>query len=141
MDFVFRRTAGSLPSKHKIPNQFCKRPVVRGKRRLPTGKGSGKMKPGIPSPSAPVTGARALHELFEARAAERPDAPAVVSAAGIVTYGELDARANRLAVHLKRRGIARGFRVALLAPRSADTYAAILGILKTGSAYVPLDPD
>lgn len=57
------------------------------------------------------------------------------------TYLDLDGRANRLARHLRGRGVGRGSVVALLLPRSVDTYAALLGILKTGSAYVPIDPE
>src|SRR5262245_37844580 len=82
-----------------------------------------------------------LHEIFEVRCAAQPDALAVLSPREAVTYGELEGRANRIARHLRARGVRRGDLVALLLPRSADAYAALLGILKAGAAYVPLDPD
>ncbi|MEY2460307.1 MAG: hypothetical protein QOG30_2137, partial [Acidimicrobiaceae bacterium] len=56
-----------------------------------------------------------------------------------LTYGELDVRANQLANHLRARGVQRGDAVALCVPRSLDLVVAILGILKAGAAYVPLD--
>src|SRR5206468_10083078 len=57
------------------------------------------------------------------------------------TYGDLEARANRLGRHLRSLGVQRGSLVGMLVPRSADAYAALLGILKAGAAYVPLDPE
>ena len=57
-----------------------------------------------------------------------------------LTYGELDRRANQLAWHLRAAGVRPGDRVALLLERSAEMVAAILAVLKTGAAYVPLDP-
>jgi len=82
-----------------------------------------------------------LHEIFEAQADARPDSLAVVCGGEEITYAQLDARANRLARHLRGRGIGLGSTVALLLPRSIDAYAAILGILKAGAAYVPIDVD
>lgn len=82
-----------------------------------------------------------LHELFERRCAAQPDRLAVLSSREAVSYGELDRRANRIAHHLRAHGVRRGDLVALLLPRSADAYAALLGILKAGAAYVPLDPE
>ncbi|MGH7163465.1 MAG: amino acid adenylation domain-containing protein, partial [Planctomycetota bacterium] len=57
------------------------------------------------------------------------------------TYAALERRSNRLARHLRARGVRRGALVGMLLPRSADAYAALLGILKAGAAYVPLDPE
>ncbi|MFC0588228.1 amino acid adenylation domain-containing protein [Novosphingobium aquiterrae] len=65
---------------------------------------------------------------------------AIASAEGCLTYAELDIQANRFAHCLAARGIGKGDRVALLSSRSARTVVAIIGILKAGAAYVPLDP-
>ncbi|HSG39180.1 MAG TPA: non-ribosomal peptide synthetase, partial [Thermoanaerobaculia bacterium] len=80
----------------------------------------------------------ALHELFERQADLRPDAVAGICGDSI-TYGGLEARANRLAHHLRRLGVRRGQPVGLWMPRSLDLLAAVLGILKSGAVYVPLD--
>src|SRR5260221_10857491 len=82
-----------------------------------------------------------LHEFFEAQADARPEAVAVVFDGRETTYAELDQQANRLARHLRASGLGRGSLAAMLLPRSADAYAALLGILKSGAAYVPLDPE
>jgi len=82
-----------------------------------------------------------LHELFERQADVRPQAPAVLFGGGRITYRELEERANRLARLLRSRGIGRGDCVGMLLPRSPQVYVTLLGILKTGAAYVPLDPE
>ncbi|MDF6018169.1 non-ribosomal peptide synthetase [Streptomyces sp. JH34] len=79
--------------------------------------------------------------LFERWARRTPDAPAVRDAGTTLTYGELDARADALARHLAARGIGPEDRVAVALPRTAELVVALLGILKAGAAYVPLDPD
>jgi amino acid adenylation domain-containing protein len=81
-----------------------------------------------------------LHDLFAAQAARTPDAVAVVSGRRTMTYGELDRRANQLAHALRSRDVGRGARVGLCVERGTNMLAALLGILKTGAAYVPLDP-
>jgi amino acid adenylation domain-containing protein len=81
-----------------------------------------------------------LHEIFAARAALAPEAVAVTFEDGGLTYGELNARANRLARRLRRLGVGPESRVGLAVERSADLVVGILGILKAGGAYVPLDP-
>jgi non-ribosomal peptide synthetase-like protein len=81
-----------------------------------------------------------LHHVFEAQADRRPGAPAIVSGADAITYAELDALANRLARHLRASGAGTGARVGLFVERSPEAIVAILGILKAGAAYVPLDP-
>ncbi|HEX9935526.1 MAG TPA: amino acid adenylation domain-containing protein, partial [Longimicrobium sp.] len=86
----------------------------------------------------PVAGA--LHARFEARAAARPEALAVTCEGETLTYGELNARANRLARRLRALGVAPESRVGLCAERSLDLVAGILAIVKAGAAYVPLDP-
>ncbi|MCF5434524.1 amino acid adenylation domain-containing protein, partial [Pseudomonas syringae] len=81
-----------------------------------------------------------LHQLFEEQVAQQPDAPAVVDETGSLTYGELNARANRLAHYLIGLGIQPDDRVAICAQRSLEMVVGLLGILKAGGAYVPLDP-
>ena len=87
-----------------------------------------------------VAPADLLHELFEARVDERFSAPAVAAGRRTVTYLELDRYANRVARHLWARGVRRGSRVAILLRRSATAYGAILGVLKSGAACIPLEP-
>ncbi|WP_371606039.1 amino acid adenylation domain-containing protein [Streptomyces sp. NBC_01213] len=79
--------------------------------------------------------------LFEQWARRTPDAPAVRDAGTTLTYGELDSRADALARRLAARGIGPEDRVAVALPRTAELVVALLGILKAGAAYVPLDPD
>ncbi|HEV2254372.1 MAG TPA: amino acid adenylation domain-containing protein, partial [Streptosporangiaceae bacterium] len=79
--------------------------------------------------------------LFEQQVARTPHAPAVLSAATELTYGELNARANQLARHLISLGAGPERIVAIAMPRSADVVVAMLAVLKSGAAYVPVDPD
>src|SRR5215213_2458521 len=82
-----------------------------------------------------------LPALFAAVAAAAPEAPAVVEADGETwSYRRLDEESNRLARHLWRQGVAPGARVGVAMERSAELIVALLGILKAGAAYVPLDP-
>jgi amino acid adenylation domain-containing protein len=83
---------------------------------------------------------RAVHRLFEEQAAARPQAVAVAWDDGVLTYGELDRRAGRIARRLRRLGVGPEARVALSAQRSAEMVAAVVGILKAGGGYLPLDP-
>ena len=78
--------------------------------------------------------------VIEARTALDPQRQALRSAGLSLTYGELDARANRLAHLLRSRGIGRGALVGLCVERSVDMIVAQLAIMKSGAAYVPLDP-
>jgi amino acid adenylation domain-containing protein len=80
------------------------------------------------------------HELFEAQAERSPDAVALVHEGQALTYRELNARANRLANFLVRRGVGPDVRVGLCVERSAEMVVGVLGVLKAGGAYVPLDP-
>ncbi|MBO3750156.1 amino acid adenylation domain-containing protein [Streptosporangiaceae bacterium NEAU-GS5] len=81
-----------------------------------------------------------LHGLVEAQAARTPTAVAVVSEQGALTYAELNRRANRIAHRLRDLGAGPETLVAVCAERSADLVAGLLGVLKSGAAYVPLDP-
>ncbi|HXO22566.1 MAG TPA: amino acid adenylation domain-containing protein [Thermoanaerobaculia bacterium] len=81
-----------------------------------------------------------LHQLFAAQAARTPASVAVVGAAERLTYGELEARANRLARCLRGLGVGPETRVGIALSRTPDLLVGLLGILKAGGAYVPLDP-
>ncbi|AYN37372.1 non-ribosomal peptide synthetase [Streptomyces albus] len=78
---------------------------------------------------------------FERAASRAPEATALTHGEQSLTYAELDRRANRLARLLRTRGAGPEQRVALLLPRGADLVVAVLAVLKTGAAYVPVDPD
>ncbi|WP_204063187.1 non-ribosomal peptide synthetase, partial [Planobispora siamensis] len=80
-------------------------------------------------------------ELFEERVRRAPGAVAVVEGDTEITYAELNARANRLAHHLIALGAGPDRCVGLSVPRSADMVVAFLAILKSGAAYLPLDPE
>ncbi|MBX9404065.1 AMP-binding protein, partial [Lysobacter sp. BMK333-48F3] len=81
-----------------------------------------------------------IHSGFERQARLRPDAVAVIADGRSYGYGELNARANRIAHRLLAMGLRPGDRVAICAERGATMIAALLGILKAGGAYLPLDP-
>ncbi len=81
-----------------------------------------------------------IHHLFEAQAAQTPDAVALAFAGGRWSYRELNERANRLAHVLKARGVGPETLVGIAVERSPEMAAGLLGILKAGGAYVPLDP-
>ncbi|WP_248958370.1 non-ribosomal peptide synthetase, partial [Sphaerisporangium perillae] len=82
-----------------------------------------------------------LPGLFAAQARRTPDAPAVRSADAELTYAELDRRAGRLALRLAELGAGPERLVAVALPRSADLVVALLAVLKTGAAYLPIDLD
>ncbi|QEU88461.1 non-ribosomal peptide synthase/polyketide synthase [Streptomyces viridosporus] len=82
-----------------------------------------------------------LAELFEARAAATPDATAVVCGDHALSYRDLNTSANRLARRLTATGAGPGRFVGLALPRTTDLVTALLAVIKTGAAYVPMDPD
>ncbi|HEX8078891.1 MAG TPA: amino acid adenylation domain-containing protein [Jatrophihabitans sp.] len=88
----------------------------------------------------PLAGPATLIERFEAQAARRPDQLAVVSGADALDYATLDRRANRLAAALIERGVRPDQLVGLCMQRSVELAVGILGILKAGAGYLPLDP-
>ncbi|CDG80827.1 non-ribosomal peptide synthetase [Janthinobacterium agaricidamnosum] len=90
--------------------------------------------------AAPYPDTVGVHRLFEAQAARTPHRPALRFGALELSYAELNARANRLAHHLRGLGVGPETLVGLCVARSADMIVGLLGILKAGGAYVPLDP-
>jgi len=89
---------------------------------------------------ADYPGDSCIHELFEAQVDRTPDAIAVVHEDRELSYGELNARANRLAHHLRALGVKPDDRVAICVERSCEMLVGILAVLKAGGGYVPLDP-
>ena len=83
---------------------------------------------------------RCIHALFEAQALQTPNVIAVVCNGEQLTYDELNRRANQLAHHLRKLGVAPEALVGLCVERSIEMIVGILGILKAGGAYVPLNP-
>ena len=87
-----------------------------------------------------IAGGACIYELFEIQAGLTPSAPAVLCAGARVSYRDLNRRANQLARHLRSLGVTRGTIVGVCLERSLETSVALLGVLKTGGAYLPLDP-
>jgi amino acid adenylation domain-containing protein/non-ribosomal peptide synthase protein (TIGR01720 family) len=87
----------------------------------------------------PLPSSESIHGLFEAQASRSPNATAVEFEGTRLTYRELDDRANRIASWLVSQGVGLGDRVVVELPRSIDMLASILGVLKAGAAYVPID--
>ncbi|MBV9108432.1 MAG: amino acid adenylation domain-containing protein, partial [Gemmatimonadetes bacterium] len=90
--------------------------------------------------AAEVPADRCIHDLFEAQVERTPDAVAVRFEDELLTYRELNARANRLAHHLRGHGVGPEVRVGVLMERSLEMVVSLLAVLKAGGAYVPLDP-
>lgn len=82
-----------------------------------------------------------LPALFQEQARRTPNADAIRLGNDVMSYAEVDARSNQVAALLASRGVRRGDRIGLMAPRAFSTIINALGILKAGAAYVPVDPD
>lgn len=83
---------------------------------------------------------KCVHQLIEEQVAKTPDKIAVVACDKTLTYKELNEEANRIAHSLIEKGIGRGDIVAVILPRDSHLISALFGVLKTGAAYMPLDP-
>src|SRR5262249_37532299 len=81
-----------------------------------------------------------IHHLFEEQAANGGGSIAVVHEGKGLTYGSLNERANRLARYLRKKGVGPDTLVAVCVERSLDMIVGLLGVLKAGGAYIPLDP-
>jgi amino acid adenylation domain-containing protein len=88
----------------------------------------------------PLDDAPSLHARFERQAALTPLAVAIEAGGELLSYAELNARANRLAHRLRRLGVAPDTRVAVCVGRRVELVVSLLAVLKAGGAYVPLDP-
>src|SRR6266511_1933661 len=84
---------------------------------------------------------KTIHQLFEEEAVRTPEAPAVRFGGQTVTYRELNERANQIAYYLHDFGVRRKALVGLCIERSVEMVVGLLGILKTGAAYLPLDSE
>lgn len=84
---------------------------------------------------------KAMHTFFEENAAKNPDAPAVTFRDQTLTFKELNEKANALAHYLRSHGVGPERLIGVFLDRSVELSIAILGVLKTGAAYVPLDPN
>ncbi|MEN1836363.1 amino acid adenylation domain-containing protein [Pseudomonas lijiangensis] len=84
--------------------------------------------------------AQTVHGLFEAQVLRTPDAPALIHGGEQLNYRQLNERANRLAWHLRARGVEPDARVAICMERGTEMVVGLLAILKAGGGYVPLDP-
>ncbi|MFI2353044.1 amino acid adenylation domain-containing protein, partial [Streptomyces sp. NPDC019443] len=91
--------------------------------------------------AAPMLSAAGVHELIAARADAYPDAVAVACGETVLKYGELMARANRLAHHLRGSGLGAESIVGLCLPRGVDMVVAMVAVWQAGGAYLPLDPE
>ena len=94
----------------------------------------------LPAAPALASAPKLIHEAFEAQATRTPDAVAIIAGNEQLTYGELDVQSNRLANHLRERGVGANVLAGVSMERSPKLVIGILAILKAGGAYVPLEP-
>ena len=95
----------------------------------------------VPTRDSNIVRSECLHELFEATVKAYPEKIALICADQQMTYTQLEDNSNKLARFLRSKGVGKGYRVGLLLERSMNVYITLLAILKTGAAYVPLDPN
>ncbi|WP_392960074.1 amino acid adenylation domain-containing protein [Streptomyces sp. LN245] len=118
--------------------------VTRAVDEASTGAGPRESRAGTASAGGgPALGADAeatIHDLVTGRAAAHPDAVAVTAPDCELTYGQLDLWAETIGDSLRSRGIGAGHRVGVCLTRGAELIATLLGVLKSGAAYVPIDP-
>lgn len=146
--FTLEAMASGSPADHR---QFA--PLLPGERAmlgLVPGKGAGERPPApaaVPAPlpasaTVPAPDGGLLHLLVERQVAATPSATALIVGRQRMTYGELDARANRIARRLLdlTAALDTEHRVAVLLHRRADLVAALLGVLKAGAAFLAIDP-
>ncbi|MFX4293410.1 amino acid adenylation domain-containing protein [Streptomyces bohaiensis] len=108
-------------------------------RRL-TAEWPDPLDPAVPGVAADGTPDATVPELFARRAAATPDAVALLHSGPAMSYGELERRSRRLAHRLRELGAGPETVVASCQPRSVDTVVTLLGVLRAGAAYLPLDP-
>lgn len=84
---------------------------------------------------------KTIHQLFEAQVQKTPDKTAICFGTRVMTYLELNEKANRLARLLRNKGVGRESIVGLMTTHSFETIIGIMGIIKAGGAYLPIDPD
>ena len=90
--------------------------------------------------NGPIPGGGLIHRMFEDRVALHPDRDALIAIDGKLTYHELNRKANIIANNLMDRGVHKGDMIVLLLPRRSYYFAALLGVLKAGAAFIPCDP-
>ncbi|MBV9107940.1 MAG: amino acid adenylation domain-containing protein, partial [Gemmatimonadetes bacterium] len=116
------------------------RQVERWSRGGTRGQGTGDREQPATALEGDDTEYVCIHALFERQARETPERAAIVFGEETVSYGELNRRANRIAHGLREMGIGPESRVAVCLERTPTLVAAMLGVLKAGAAYVPMDP-
>ncbi|MDF2976558.1 MAG: peptide synthetase [Actinomycetospora sp.] len=126
--------------------------VATGRQAGPTSTGGARVPIRVTRPSGAAAAARSgpppppvpatrLEHVVERTADAAPEATAVEHEGRPTSYAALDARANQLAHVLRERGVRPGARVGLFLGRAPETYVALLGVLKAGAAFVPVDPE
>ncbi|WP_437759742.1 amino acid adenylation domain-containing protein [Sorangium sp. So ce1389] len=137
-DLFAQRLATLIASAGRDPERAVARLDLVGaaelERILALGRGEGDL-----AAAAPLTGRTVVDEILE-RAGERPERVAVTAGGVSLTYRELEARTRAVAGALAARGVGPESRVVVLIERSVDLIVGVLGVLRAGAAYVPVDP-